>query len=91
MEFCEIQKCWEVVEYTLEQQNRPDNMKTLLDDKDWKSQDAKAQYYIKKNIQPEDKTSVRDLQNSSAVWKYLMDKYKQKSKYDLVITQQKVI
>jgi hypothetical protein len=47
-----------VVKHTLEQQNKPDNMKALLDNKDWKSQDTKAQYYIKKNIQPEDKTLI---------------------------------
>jgi hypothetical protein len=81
-EFCQIQGCWEIVGHTLARQDNPDALKALLEDENWAVQDAKARYYIKLNIQPEDKTSARDLKNSGAVWKYLMNRYERTTQYD---------
>jgi transposase InsO family protein len=89
-EFCEIQGVWEVVVQTLRRQEKPEELQQLLEKPMWASQDATARYYIKKNIQQEDKTSVRDLKNSGAVWKYLMNRYERTTEYDTVILVQTI-
>src|SRR5215469_662207 len=89
-EFCETQGVWEVVQQTLDRQDKPEELRALLADPLWASQDATARYYIKKNIQPEDKTSVRDIKNSGAVWKYLMGRYERTTQYDVIIALRKV-
>jgi Domain of unknown function (DUF4219)/gag-polypeptide of LTR copia-type len=89
-EFCQIQGCWEIVGHTLARQDNPDALKALLEDENWAVQDAKARYYIKLNIQPEDKTSARDLKNSGAVWKYLMNRYERTTQYDTIVAFRKI-
>jgi adenylate kinase family enzyme len=89
-EFCESQGVWEVVEQTLERQDKPEELKKLLDKPLWASQDATARIYIKRNIQQEDKALVRDMKNSGAVWKYLTGKYERKTEYDTVILVQRI-
>src|SRR5215469_12568460 len=89
-EFCETQGVWTVVEETLRRQDNPEKLRKLLANPVWASQDATARYYIKRNIEPEDKTSVRGIKNSGAVWKYLLGKYERKTLYDTIVASRKV-
>jgi len=49
-EFCETQGVWTVVEETLRRQDNLEELRALLADLVWASQDATARYYIKRNI-----------------------------------------
>ena len=89
-EFCETQGVWRVVEETLKRQNKPEKLRKLLENPVWAAQDATARYYIKRNIEQEDKTSVRGIKNSGAVWKYLLGKYERKTLYDTIVASRKV-
>jgi transposase InsO family protein len=89
-EFCETQGVWDVVEQTLARQDKGEELKSLLEDSIWSSQDAIARYYIKQNISAEDKASVRDMKNSGAVWKYLMQRYERTTQYDTVVALRRV-
>jgi hypothetical protein len=89
-EFCETQGVWKVVQETLKRQGNPEELRRILDNPIWASQDATARLYIKRNIQLEDKTSVRDLNNSGAVWRYLMTRYERTTQYDVIIALRKV-
>ena len=89
-EFYQTQGYWKVVKQTLRFLDSADKLRRLLENSKWASQDATTRIYIKINISDEDKTSVQDLEYLGAIWKYLMDRYKWISKYDIVVTLQKV-
>jgi hypothetical protein len=89
-EFCESQGVWAVVRHTSDRQDKADELKKLLEDENWATQDATARIYIKKNIDPDDKAATRDLTNSGAVWKYLMAKYERRTEFDNMILVRRI-
>ncbi|KAL1955928.1 hypothetical protein VTO42DRAFT_7913 [Malbranchea cinnamomea] len=82
--YLQTQNCWDVVEYTWENRDKPEIRKAILEDPDWGGADSTAQLYISQHIREGDITLAQRYGTSGEVWHFLLEKYDRKTKADFV-------
>ncbi|KAI1938204.1 hypothetical protein LOZ66_003795, partial [Ophidiomyces ophidiicola] len=78
-----LQDCWEVVDYTYQNRNKPAILAKILNHPTWRKQNAKARIYIDDNVKEDDLTVIRPFETTGEAWAWLMAKYERYSEIDI--------